>query len=102
MYLVYPGRRHDPDSALGALAAEARSRTGTLTLVFAIYTLGTLVSLVLIAPASDRVGRRSLLVLSVAPAAASTVLYLAVRRRGALDDGHGPAGWRDRRCDTAG
>src|SRR3954452_7908629 len=50
--------------------------TGTLTLVFAIYTLGTLVSLLLIAPLSDRVGRRPVLVLAVALAAASTVLYL--------------------------
>src|SRR5215468_3063873 len=50
--------------------------TGTLTLVFAIYTLGTLVSLLLIAPLSDRVGRRPILVLAVALAAVSTVLYL--------------------------
>src|SRR5690349_3526918 len=50
--------------------------TGTLTLVFAIYTLGTLVSLLLIAPLSDRVGRRPVLVLAVVLAAVSTVLYL--------------------------
>jgi MFS family permease len=50
--------------------------TGTLTLVFAIYTLGTLVSLLLLAPLSDRVGRRPVLVLAVALAAASTVVYL--------------------------
>jgi MFS family permease len=50
--------------------------TGTLTLVFAIYTLGTLVSLLLIAPLSDRVGRRPVLILAVALAAVSTVLYL--------------------------
>ncbi len=50
--------------------------TGTLALVFAIYTLGTLVSLLLIAPLSDRVGRRPVLILAVALAAVSTVLYL--------------------------
>ena len=52
--------------------------TGTLALVFAIYTLGTLVSLLLIAPLSDSAGRRPLLVLAVALAALSTVLYLVV------------------------
>jgi MFS family permease len=52
-------------------------KTGTLALVFAIYTLGTLVSLLLIAPVSDRVGRRPVLVLAVALAAVSTVLYVA-------------------------
>jgi MFS family permease len=50
--------------------------TGTLTLVFAVYSVGTLASLLLIAPLSDRVGRRPVLVLAVALAAASTVLYL--------------------------
>jgi MFS family permease len=50
--------------------------TGTLALVFAIYTLGTLVSLLLIAPLSDRIGRRPVLVLAVALAVVSTVVYL--------------------------
>ena len=50
--------------------------TGTLALVFAIYALGTLVSLLLIVPLSDRYGRRPLLLLAVALAAVSTVLYL--------------------------
>lgn len=51
--------------------------TGTLTLIFAVYALGTLTSLLVLAPLSDQVGRRPALMTAVALAAASTVLFLA-------------------------
>src|SRR3954469_7310171 len=50
--------------------------TGTLTLVFAVYALGTLTSLLLLAPLSDQIGRRPALLTAVGLAAASTALFL--------------------------
>ena len=52
--------------------------TGTLALVFAVYTLGTLISLILFVPLSDQIGRRPALFVSIGLAVASTALYLAV------------------------
>ena len=50
--------------------------TGTLTLVFAVYALGTLTSLLLLAPLSDQIGRRPALLTAVGLAAVSTALFL--------------------------
>jgi MFS family permease len=49
---------------------------GTLTAIFAIYVLGTLLALLLLAPLSDQVGRRPLLLTALALAAAGTGLFL--------------------------
>jgi MFS family permease len=51
--------------------------TGTLTLIFAVYALGTLTSLLLLAPLSDQVGRRPALLTAIGLAGASTALFLA-------------------------
>jgi len=52
--------------------------TGTLALVFAVYALGTLISLILLVPLSDQVGRRPALFVSIGLAVTSTLLYLSV------------------------
>ena len=52
--------------------------TGTLALVFAVYALGTLTSLVFLVPLSDQLGRRPALSAAIGLAAASTGLYLTV------------------------
>jgi MFS family permease len=52
--------------------------TGTLALVFAVYALGTLISLILLVPLSDQIGRRPALFVSIGLAVTSTVLYLAI------------------------
>jgi MFS family permease len=49
---------------------------GTLTAIFAIYVLGTLLALLLLAPLSDQVGRRPLLLVALALTAAGTGLFL--------------------------
>ena len=49
---------------------------GTLTFIFAIYVLGTLLALLLLAPLSDQLGRRPLLLLALGFAGAGTVLFL--------------------------
>jgi MFS family permease len=50
--------------------------TGTLTLVFAVYTLGTFLSLILLVPLSDQLGRRPALMASIGLAVLSSALYL--------------------------
>jgi len=49
---------------------------GVLTLIFAVYAVGTLLALVLISPLSDQLGRRPALLLAIAFAAASAVVFL--------------------------
>ncbi len=49
---------------------------GTLTAIFAIYVLGTLLALVLLAPTSDQVGRRPMLLVALALAGAGTGVFL--------------------------
>jgi MFS family permease len=49
---------------------------GTLTAIFAIYVLGTLLALLLLAPLSDQLGRRPLLLTALILAGAGTVLFL--------------------------
>jgi predicted MFS family arabinose efflux permease len=49
---------------------------GTLTAIFAIYVLGTLLALLLLAPLSDQVGRRPLLLTALILVAAGTGLFL--------------------------
>jgi len=49
---------------------------GTLTGIFAIYVLGTLLALLLLAPLSDQIGRRPLLLTALALVAAGSVLFL--------------------------
>jgi MFS family permease len=57
---------------------------GTLTAIFAVYVAGTLLALLLIAPASDQVGRRPLLLTALALAVASTGLFLIADNVAAL------------------
>lgn len=52
--------------------------SGVLTLIFAVYTVGTLLALLLIAPLSDQLGRRPALILAIGFAAASAWPRLAV------------------------
>ena len=49
----------------------------TLTLIFAIYAIGTLLSLLLLAPLSDQLGRRPALIAALGVGAVSTGLFLA-------------------------
>jgi len=49
---------------------------GVLTLIFAVYALGTLLALLLISPLSDELGRRPALTLAIAFSAASTGVFL--------------------------
>jgi MFS family permease len=58
--------------------------TGTLTLIFAAYSLGTLVSLLALAPLSDQLGRRPALVAAIALAMLSTVAFLLAASVAAL------------------
>lgn len=57
-------------------APEFRFGAFTTTLIFAVYAMGTVASLLLFASASDRVGRRPLLLAALAAAAVSTGLFL--------------------------
>jgi MFS family permease len=57
---------------------------GTLTAIFAVYVVGTLLALLLIAPVSDQVGRRPLLLTALALAVASTGLFLIADNVAAL------------------
>lgn len=52
---------------------------GTLTVIFAIYAVGTLLALFLLAPLSDQLGRRPLLFGALALAALSTGLFLVAK-----------------------
>ncbi|PFG95604.1 putative MFS family arabinose efflux permease [Saccharopolyspora erythraea NRRL 2338] len=56
----------------------------TTTLIFAIYALGVVASLLLFASLSDRSGRRPLLLASLVVLAASTVCFLVARDVGLL------------------
>lgn len=56
----------------------------TTTLIFAIYALGVVASLLLFASLSDRLGRRPLLLASLIVLAASTVCFLAAHDIGLL------------------
>ena len=49
---------------------------GVLTLIFAVYALGTLLALLLISPLSDQLGRRPALAAAIAFSAASTGVFL--------------------------
>jgi MFS family permease len=49
---------------------------GTLTVIFAIYVVGTFLALLFLAPLSDQVGRRPLLLTALCLAAVSTGLFL--------------------------
>ena len=57
---------------------------GVLTLIFAIYAVGTLLALVFVAPLSDQLGRRPTLAAAVAFAAASTAIFLIANSVAAL------------------
>jgi MFS family permease len=57
---------------------------GTLTAIFAIYVLGTLLALLLLAPLSDQLGRRPLLLLALGFATAGTVIFLDAHSVGTL------------------
>jgi predicted MFS family arabinose efflux permease len=49
---------------------------GTLTVIFAIYVLGTLLALLLLAPLSDQIGRRPLMLFALVLAAVGTSIFL--------------------------
>jgi predicted MFS family arabinose efflux permease len=51
----------------------------TTTLVFAVYSMGTVLALTMFASLSDRVGRRPMLVTALLLATASTALFLVAR-----------------------
>src|SRR6202050_5776252 len=55
-----------------------------VTVVFAAYVAGTLCALVALGDLSDHIGRRTVLVIAVACAAASTALFLAATSIGWL------------------
>ena len=57
---------------------------GVLTLIFAVYAVGTLLALLLISPLSDQLGRRPALASAVAFSAASTGVFLVANSIGAL------------------
>jgi hypothetical protein len=56
----------------------------TTTLIFAMYAVGVVAALLLFAPMSDRVGRRPLMLASLAALAASTACFLAAQDVGLL------------------
>ncbi len=60
-------------------APEFRFGPFTTTLIFAVYAMGTVVSLLFFAAASDRVGRRPLLLSALGAAAVSTGLFLGAK-----------------------
>jgi len=49
---------------------------GVLTLIFAVYAVGTLLSLLLLAPLSDQLGRRLAFAVAIALAAGSAAIFL--------------------------
>jgi MFS family permease len=49
---------------------------GVLTLIFAVYAVGTLLALLLISPLSDQLGRRPALVSAIAISAVSIIVFL--------------------------
>ncbi|HTU86932.1 MAG TPA: MFS transporter [Solirubrobacteraceae bacterium] len=57
---------------------------GVLTLIFAVYALGTLFALLLISPLSDELGRRPALTAAIAFSAASTGVFLIANSIAAL------------------
>lgn len=57
---------------------------GMLTLIFAVYAVGTLLALLLISPISDQLGRRPMLSLAVVLGAASTGVFLIANSVAAL------------------
>src|SRR6204780_5649106 len=63
-----------------------------VTVVFAAYVAGTLFALVALGDLSDHIGRRTVLVIAVACAAASTALFLAATSIGWLIAGRGVSG----------
>lgn len=57
---------------------------GVLTLIFAVYAVGTLLALVLLSPLSDQLGRRPALIAAVLLSASSTGVFLVAGSTGAL------------------
>src|SRR5581483_412022 len=61
--------------------------SGVVTLIFATYAAGVLAALLLLGSASDRVGRRPVLLLTLGLSAASTIVFIAAAGTGWLFPG---------------
>lgn len=73
-----------PSPLYGIYQDEWGFSTLLLTLVFAVYCLGVLTSLLLAGRLSDEIGRRPVLIVAVAGLVASTLLFLAAQSVGWL------------------